>query len=89
MERSKLIELGFKELPHANIGNNIIFDLGRNRHLSIGSLNTPNEMLYLCERDRTDQRVINDLICLHNYDYDGYLTFEKLKLLLEFFNQQN
>ena len=87
MEREKLLELGFKELPHATIGNIIVFDVGRRRHLSLGSLGTPNEMMYLCETNLGDDKQIDDLICIHNYDYDGYLTEDKLGLLISFFKK--
>jgi len=85
MKREYLIDSGFKELPHKTIGNVLIFELGRRRHLSLGSLQTPNEMLYLCEKSLNDEKEITDLICIHNYDYDGFLTTEKLDLLLTFF----
>jgi hypothetical protein len=85
MKREYLINVGFRELPHQTIGNVLIFDLGRNRHLSLSSFQTPNEVLYICERDRYNEKEITDLICIHNYDYDGYLTAEKLSLLITFF----
>lgn len=88
MERKRLVELGFKELPHPTIGNVLIYDLGKRRHLSLGSLSTPNELLYLCERSLNNEKIITDLICIHNYDYNGYLSESKLNLLLSFFINQ-
>jgi hypothetical protein len=82
--RSTLIELGFKELPHSTITASLTYDLGRNRQLSFGSIQTPNEMLYIYEVDEKDPRKINDLVCLRNYDYDGYTSLEQIKTLITF-----
>lgn len=80
--REELLKLGFKEMPHFTIGQIINFDLGRRRFLSISSLGTPNEMLYINELQQDDDKTITDLICLHNYDFDGFLTLRKLKNLI-------
>ena len=76
------LEIGFERLPHFTVANNLIYQLGRNRHLSIGCVGTPNETLFICESDPNDYKKINDLICLHNFDYDGYLSKSKLKTLI-------
>jgi hypothetical protein len=80
--RSTLIELGFKELPHSTITSSLTYDLGRNRQLSFGSIETPNEMLYIYEIDDKDPRKITDLVCLRNYDYDGYTSIEQIKSII-------
>ncbi len=88
MTRQDLLNIGFKELPHFTVIGTLIFDIGRNRRISIGSISTPNEMTYIYQVDPqaiTEDKVITDLVCLHNYDYDGYLTLEKVKLLISFF----
>jgi hypothetical protein len=82
--RSALIELGFKELPHSTITAILTYDLGRNRQLSFGSIETPNEMLYIYEIDDKDPRKITDLVCLRNYDYDGYTSIIEIKALITF-----
>ena len=82
--RSILLGLGFKELPHSTITASLTYDLGRNRQLSFGSIGTPNEMLYIYEIDEKDPRKINDLVCLRNYDYDGYTSIEQIKILITF-----
>lgn len=76
--QSVAIQLGFKELQHPTISDTLIFDLGRRRHLSLSNVNTPNEMLMICEQDEENPKLNSDVIVLHNYDYDGYLTKEKL-----------
>ena len=63
--------------------NSLVYDLGRNRYLSIGDLGNPNEMVFLYERDYDDTRKINDLICLRNYDYDGYTKLEDIKSIIK------
>ncbi len=77
-----LIKLGFKPIPHFTIGNSVTYDLGRGRHLSAGNVGTPNEMVFICATDYKDKTNITDLVCLHNYDYDGYITEEKIKIYM-------
>lgn len=81
--RDEVLDIGFKEVGHFTIMGALIFDLGRRKHLSLGSLGTPNEMLYICETDSKDPRVITDLICLHNYDYHGYITMDRIQDLIK------
>lgn len=83
-KRYNLIAMGFKELLHPTITASLTYDLGRNRQLSFGSIQTPNEMLYIYEVDEKDPIKIIDLICLRNYDYDGYTSIEQIKSLITF-----
>tara|TARA_R110000851_G_scaffold87648_1_gene191056 strand:- start:21205 stop:21501 length:297 start_codon:yes stop_codon:yes gene_type:complete len=73
---------GFKPIPHFTIGDSVTYDLGRNRYLSVNSAGTPNEMLFLCERE-PNKVVVNNLIVLSNYDYDGLLTVKRVDDLIE------
>ena len=77
-----LLSVGFEKIPHFTITNALIYKLGRHRHLSVGCVGTPNEMLWICETDDQNKKNITDIVCLHNYDYDGYLTIEKVKGLI-------
>ena len=79
LTREFLLHLGFTEIPHFTVGGVMIFDIGRNRHLSISSIGTPNEILFICHQDNN---TITDLVCLHNYDYDGYLSETKLRRII-------
>lgn len=50
-----VVEAQIKEvhtLPHSTITASLTYDLGRNRQLSFGSIQTPNEMLYIYIRGR-------------------------------------
>lgn len=89
MNNDDLIKKGFVKLPHFTIGNTVIFDLGRHRQLSASAVGTPNEMVYICEVNHQNEKEITDLICLHNYDYDGYLTEEKIDKLLDVLKWKN
>ena len=80
-----LLNLGFKNLPNFTIGNIMTYALTRNRSLSISSAGTPNEMLTINEHDRNDYKKITDIVVLHNYDYDKYLTESKLNNLINWF----
>lgn len=79
------LKLGFKKLSHFTVMGSLIYDLGRRRHLSLGCVGTPNEMIFICESDKDNPDVINDLICLHNFDYDGLLSEEKLRSIISAF----
>lgn len=73
------LRLGFRRSPHLTIGNYLTKDIRQNRHISIGCINTPNEMIWLCEKSMTNDNEITDLICLRNYDYDGYTPVHVLQ----------
>lgn len=60
-----------------------ISELGRRRFLSAGCVGTPNEYMWIYEVDRDDDKKITDLVCLHNWDYDGFLTIDKVKSIIE------
>ena len=79
-----LLSVGFKVIPHYTITDAVIYELGRGRHLSVGDVGTPNEMMFLCEALVSPEEVTN-LICIHNYDYDGLLTENKVRSLLSWF----
>jgi len=74
-----LLKIGFKNLQHFTIANSVVFDLGRHKQLILSSAGTPNEMLWICQRSALKDSNITDIICLHNYDFDGYLSVEKVK----------
>lgn len=83
MTNEDLISVGFKPMPHYTVANSVVYDLGRDRQLSAGCVGTPNETLFIMElKEDEDNIVISDLVCLHNYDYDGYMTIEKVKGLI-------
>jgi len=84
--RDKLIALGFEELPHRTITNSLYYNLGRNRSLSFGDIGRPNEMLFLCQHDDKDYRIITDLVCLRNFDYEGYTSYEDIVKLISLIN---
>lgn len=83
LTRDEVKAMGFYELPHFTIGASLLYELGRNRHLSISSLGTPNEVVFMDEVDRDDDKEITNLIVIRNYDYDGPLTREILEMLLK------
>lgn len=90
MTNEDLIKLGFEAIPHPTIGNTVIYDIGRNRYLSASSMGSPNEMIFLCEHDERDVTKVTDVIVLHNYDYNGYITEERLKIFLQLkFNKKD
>ena len=84
MNKEDLIELGFKEVDYFTIMDSIIYDLGRRRLLSVGCLGTPNEVMFLCEKSKAGDHY-TDLVCVHNFDYDGKLTKQKVEYLIKYF----
>lgn len=83
MTKEDYIRLGFEPMEHYTVADALLYQLGRNRHISAGCVGTPNEMLWLCQRDDKDPRITTDLVCLHNWDYDKEMTEEKLMLLIK------
>ena len=82
MTNQDLLDIGFKEIPTFTIGKNVIYDLGRHRQLSASCVGTPNEMLCITEVDSEDEQKVTDIICLHNWDFDGELKIEKVKAII-------
>lgn len=78
-----LTEIGFSPLPHFTVAGSLIYELGRNRQLSLGCVGTPNESLWICEVDAENSEKITDLVCLHSYDYDGYLSKDKIQAIID------
>lgn len=78
MTNDDLIRIGFEPIPHFTVTDGHIYKLGRHRQISVGNVGTPNEMLFITETSDQDQKEVTDVICIHNYDYDGYLTEEKV-----------
>ncbi len=69
-----LEKAGFVPIGHFTVMGNMTYNLGRNRYLSIGCIGTPNETLYVCEKE--------DIVCVHNFDYDGKLYLHTLQNLV-------
>ena len=84
----RLLRFGFEKIATFNVMNSFIKNIGRNRHISIGCIGTPNLMVFLCETDREDYRKVNDLICLHNWDYDGELYVHQLQNIISDLTRQ-
>lgn len=76
MTKNDLIKIGFKEVPHFTVTGTLTYDIGRNRFLNIGCLGTPNEMLFICSKNGDE---VTDIITLHNWDYDGYITMTEIQ----------
>ena len=82
MTTDELKEIGFKDMPNFTVMGSLIYDLGRNRHLSVGCVGTPNEMVFICS-DSTQTGIIEEVIVLKNYDYDGFTSIETIKELVK------
>ena len=81
----QLVEIGFTKPHRDGLELSYKYHLGRGRFISAMCLGTGNESMWLCYKEDMDGEVIDDLICLHNADYDGQLTISKVKHLVEFF----
>ena len=83
----QLCEMGFRKPNRSKLEVSYKYPLGRGRFLSAMCLCTPNESVWLCYKGDEGSTEIGDLICMHNYDYDGELTKEKVKYLIEYFEK--
>lgn len=88
MNRQDAIDIGFKELPHPTIMDTLVYDLGRRRVLSLGCLGQGNEVIYLCEKSKVGEHY-EDLVCIHNRDYDGLITKDRLIELIDWFEKRD
>lgn len=78
LTRDDLLDIGFEDIPHFTIGGNMLYDLGRHKQLSITDIGNCGEMLWLTEVNPHDNKDVTDVINLHNFDYDGYLSIDRL-----------
>lgn len=88
LTKQQCIDIGFKELPHQTVMGSIVFELPRRRVLSLGCLGAGNEIMFICEKSNVGDHY-TDLVCLHNRDYDGELTLDRLKFIVNFFKELN
>ena len=75
-----LLKCGFEKLPHMTVTNSMMLDIGRGRQISIGDIDNCNQMMWL---QSIAGKKVTDLICLHNYDYDGWLYVHKLQNIVK------
>lgn len=80
--KDKLLELGFKKQPNFTIMDSYIYDLGRNRELSYSCAESPNEIVFINQLNDYQDKSVDDVVVIHNYDYDGWMTEKKLKSLI-------
>lgn len=80
MTEEELLSIGFVKGELS-----LKYHLPRHRFISVLCVGTPNEVVYLCYKDSVD--IVDDLVCVHNFDYDGYLTREKLEHLITYFEK--
>ena len=83
MNNETLLQKGFIKTPHPVIKEIFVLDVGRNRYISIGALGSPNEIAFLNQKDHNSG--ITDMVCVHNFDYDGFLSKEKLDNIISVF----
>jgi len=77
-----LKSIGFEPIPNFTVMNSHFYRLGRHRHLSVCDVGGKSEMMFICETSDQDERIVSELICLHNYDYDGELSADKVVSLI-------
>ena len=80
---NNVTELGFAKIPTFTLLETYTLKLGRYRYLSLSSLGTPNEMIFICQTPKDDQSVVEDIVCLHNFDFDGNISLQKLSDLVK------
>ncbi len=76
-----LFKFGFEKIDHFTVNNAIIKNIKANKQLSFSDIGTPNEMVFLCDINNKDSKKVDDLVCIHNYDYDGYMHVHQLQNL--------
>lgn len=78
-----LISIGFTECGHI-VSNSLKISLRRNRYLVAMCVGQGNEAVFICEKSKVGNHY-TDLVCVHNRDYDGFITLKKLKAFIKWF----
>ena len=84
LSNEDLVSLGFENLTHFTVGEQSKCELTRGRYLSAMCIGSCNESIWLGSKNKSGE--VTDLICVHNYDYDGFITTKRLKDFLDWFN---
>lgn len=82
----ELINLGFEHNTISKITDDLDYYIktkfDKIRTITITDINTPNEMIFFKEGDSKKNDIDDDIVVLHNFDYDGYITIERIKALM-------
>lgn len=81
MTEEELLRMGFVKSKIS-----LKYHLPRCRFISIFSVGTPNEVVFLCS-GYADSGGVDDLVCVHNFDYDGTLSRDKIDYLINYFER--
>lgn len=86
LKNEDLVNVVFKPYAHFTVMNSVYFDVDRGRQIKVGCVGTPNEVVFLVDHwgDTCEEQ---DMVCIHNFDYDGYLTMEKVMNILKVFGK--
>lgn len=79
-----LVSIGFVKVETFNVGNIHNYDLGRDRCISAMCIGQGNEAIFICQKE---DKEVSDLVCIHNCDYDGFITLERLQALIKWFDK--
>lgn len=83
--KEELLKLGFIENPMMTIihcFNYFIESKYNTNTVTISDLGTPNEVIAFRNGDSRLNNHKDDLVFLHNFDYHGYISLERIKSLM-------
>ena len=81
--REQLLSIGFENVKHFTVGDSMRYKLSRGRHISISSIGTGNESIYICDMGDPKNLKIDDAICLHNYDRNGFISLDRMNKIID------
>jgi hypothetical protein len=79
--KQQLLDIGFV-LKEKSVVDTFTYDLGRDRVLFFSNISTQNEYGYIGQLEDNATPIYDDVVCIHNYDYDGYITIDRVMLLI-------
>ena len=88
LSNDDLIKIGFERVRGFTVGSTVRYPLGRGRFISATCIGVGNEAIFICEQSKIGNHY-TDLVCIHNRDYDGVLTIEKLQKIIDAFEVKN
>jgi hypothetical protein len=80
--KQQLLNIGFLEEVSLSTCNSLFYDLSRNRMIMITGVGTEKEIGHLCEMSYPDDETYDQMVCFHDYEFDGYITIDRVMLLI-------
>lgn len=84
LTHDNLLELGFQQIgSHPLIGSSYELSLGNLLFINVGAVDSANETIFLYRKRFSDENIIEDIIVIRSYDYNGFTSVKSLVAIIE------